>query len=99
MATHSQRRNRAARTVDCHDRSAHREAASIDRLHAVAPRRKDARITSGIPWSPVKPSGQTGWIRLSEKRRLRATVVRNASNRTPKLVNTYVRCFSVVTYQ
>jgi len=92
MANRAERRRKAS---DSLDRAASGEARAIDRLHALAPRRQDARVTSAIHWQPKQASGTTGWLRLSERRQLRAAFVRNASHRTPKLANTYIRCFAV----
>jgi hypothetical protein len=89
------RKNPAApevqRHIDAIDSAAIREGRAI----VLAPRTKTARITSSIAWVPSKPSGDKGWLRLSESRKMRGQFVRGKSNRTPKLHASYVRAFDV----
>lgn len=79
------------------DGRAYAEGLAVRRLHGIAPKRKDARVTASIHYAPKKPGGVKGWLVMTQSREMSSQPVRNASHRTPKLVNSYVRCFPVVT--
>lgn len=88
MRLRKSKRKLPARNLDAVDRAAIAEAEALLKASHNA-----AHITSSIPWAPSKPAGKRGWLRLTETRHLRGQFVRGNSNRTPKLVSSYVRMF------
>lgn len=88
-------RNRPRRRERTHptDVQACVEGRAIETLRQYAQRRPGNRVTSSIPWAPSKPTGDRGWLRLTETRKSRAIFVRGASNHVPKLRASYVRAF------
>lgn len=72
-----------------------RVAADEGKALRLAPHSQTTHITSSIPWAPSKPSGDRGWLRMSESRKMRGQFVRGRSNRTPKLHASYVRAFDI----
>lgn len=91
------RKNPAAPEVrlDTADKAAIGEGKALRKLSTLTPRRLTAHVTSSVAWAPSKPSGDKGWLRLSESRKMRGQFVRGQSNRTPKLQASYVRAFDV----
>jgi hypothetical protein len=81
---------------DITDVTAYAEGQALNRLSTLVPRRITAHITSGIAWSPKKPSGTNGWLRMFGNRRQRGQLVRGRSNRTPRLEASFVRAFGTV---
>lgn len=90
MLTRAERRKRKA--APQHDLAAELEANAI-RLLSSRSASLRRNVSSSVPWSPKKPGGSYGWLRLSENRRLRAIMVRGRSVTTPKLRATYERMF------
>lgn len=90
MASRSQKRRERRKSV-LYDDAAAREARALRNLRGMVPKRKDAGITCSIHWAP-RPLGKNGRFR-PRRDSMRGPLVRGASHKTPKLVNSYVRCF------
>jgi len=85
------RRRERVKAMQSVESVSQREGEAVVLLGQLRPQVPGTKVTCSIPWSP-KALGKTGKFK-PRRDTMRACMVRGSSNRTPKIVASYVRCF------